>query len=105
MSNLYFIEYGCSCCSETLIVSCDDPNTALQRAMDYAHQAATDCYYSYDCNYLDSEDYDDLSEEEMVELEEEEMEYDIFYSAVEYDPENEDHVSALKEQDNKPHSI
>ena len=105
MSQLYFIEYGCSCCSESLIVSCDDPNMALQRAMDYAHQAATDCYYSYDCNYPDPEDYDDLSEEEMAEMEEEEMEYDIFYSAVEYDPANEDHVTALKEQDNKPHII
>lgn len=105
MKNLYFIEYGCSCGSETLIVSCDDSNVALQRAMDYAHQAATDCYYSYDCNYPDPEDYDDLSEEEMVEMEEEEMEYDIFYSAVEYDPTNEDHVTALKEQDNKPHVI
>ena len=105
MAKLYFIEYGCSCCSETLIVSCDDPNAALQRAMDYAHQAATDCYYSYDCNYPDPDDYPGVSEEELVEIEEEEMEYDIFYSAVEYDPANEDHVSALKEQDNKPHVI
>ena len=31
MKNLYFIEYGCSCCSETLIVSCNDSNAALQR--------------------------------------------------------------------------
>lgn len=105
MKNLYFIEYGCSCCSETLIVSCDDSNAALQRAMDYAHQAATDSYYSYDCNYPSDEDYPDIAEEELVDIMEEEMEYDIFYNAVEYDPNNEDHVSALKEQDNKPYEI
>ena len=105
MSKLFFIEYGCSCCNETLIVSCDDSNEALQRAMDYAHQAATDSYYSYDCNYPDPEDYEDVSEEELAEIEEEEMEYDIFYSAVEYDPANEDHIAAMKEQGNKPYAI
>lgn len=105
MSNLYFIEYGCSCCSETLIVSCDDPNAALQRAMDYACQAATDSYFSYDCNYADPEDHPGASEEELAEIEQEEMEYDIFYSAIPYDPKNEDHVAAFAEQDNKPFKI
>ena len=105
MPNLYYIEYGCSCCSETLIVSCDDPNAALQRAMDYAHQAAVDSYYSYDYNYLNAEDYPDASDEDMADFEQEEMEYDIFYSAVPYDPNNEDHVMAFAEQDNEPHEI
>lgn len=105
MSNLYFIEYGCSCCSETLIISCDDPNAALQRAMDYARQAATDSYFSYDCNYPNDEEYPDASDEEMTDIMQEEMEYDIFYSVVPYDPKNEDHTAAFAEQDNKPYEI
>lgn len=105
MSNLFYIEYGCSCCDDTLVVSCSDPNDALLFAMDYAHHAAVDSYYSYDCNYPNPDDYPDASEEELAEIEEEEMEYDIFYSAVLYNPLNEDHVTALEEQGGKPFEI
>lgn len=105
MSKLFYIEYGCSCCSDSLIVSTNDFNTALQRAIEYAQHAATDAYFSYEHDYADSDDYSSLSEEELLEIEQEEMEYDIFYSAVPYDPSNEDHVTTLEEQNNEPFEI
>ena len=56
---LFYIKYGCSVSHESLIVDADDFDAADR----YAEQAAQDCYYSYDCNYLSDEDYDCYEED------------------------------------------
>ena len=102
MKNLYYIEYGCSICVEHLIVSAKDMGTAYE----YAYQEAQNFYYSYDCNYPDAEDYeDDMSEDDMAELMQQDMEQDIQYYAVEYDPEDEEHLMVMREQDGVPYEI
>lgn len=101
MKNLYFIEYGCSQCTEHLIVEAKDAAAAEY----YAYTSAQDCYFGYDCNYIDPEDYPDATEEELVEIENEEMELDIHYLAEEFDESNEEHIETLREQDNKPFEV
>jgi hypothetical protein len=105
MKNLYLIEYGCSICSEHLVVLAD----SLEDANEYAYLEAQNIYYSYDCNYPDVEDYedyeDDMSEDDIAELMQQDMEQDIHYYAVEYDPENEDHQMTFDEQNNKPFEV
>lgn len=101
MKNLYFIEYGCSCCTENLIVEAKDQAAAEY----YAYTSAQDCWYSYDYNMIDPEDYPDATEEELVEIEQEEMELDIHYLAEEFDESNEEHIETLREQNNKPFEV
>lgn len=101
MKNLYFIEYGCSQCTEYLIVEAKDAAAAEY----YAYTSAQDCYFGYDCNYIEPEDYPDATEEELVEIENEEMELDIHYCVELYDSDNEDHQMWLREQDGKPFEI
>ena len=101
MKNLYFIEYGCSQCTERLIVEAKDAAAAEY----YAYTSAQDCYFGYECNYIDPEDYPDATEEELVEIENEEMELDIHYLAEEFDESNEEHIETLREQDNKPFEV
>lgn len=101
MKNLYFIEYGCSCEKCALVVEADHEGIAIN----YAQQAAVDSFYSYDCNYIDPDDYPNASEEELEEIEQELVEFDVFHSVVAFDPTNEDHKSTLKEQNNKPYEI
>ena len=101
MSNLYFIEYGCSQCTEHLIVSAKDEAAAEY----YAYTSAQDTWYSYECNEIDPEDYPDATEEELVEIEGEQMEMDIHYCVGLYDPNNEDHQMWMREQDGKPFEI
>lgn len=101
MPNLYYIEYGCSICSERLIVSAKSKEDAEH----YAYISAQDVWYSYDYNMIDPEDYPDASEEELVEIECEEMEQDIHYYAEPFDPESEEHAETLKEQNNKPFEV
>lgn len=101
MSNLYFIEYGCSQGSEHLIVSAKDKAAAEY----YAYISAQDTWYSYECNYIDPEDYPDATEEELVEIEGEEMEMDIHYCAEPFDDKNEEHIETLREQNNKPFEV
>ena len=99
--SLFYIEYGCSQCTEHLVVSAKDEASAEY----YAYTAAQDCYYSYDCNYIDPDDYPDATEDEFAEIECEEMEMDIHHSAELFDESNEDHVETLKEQNNKPFEV
>ena len=100
--SLFYIEYGCSICTEHLIVEAKD----IDAANEYAYLEAQNIYYSYDCNYPDVEDYEDnMSEEDMAELMQQDMEQDIHYYAVEYNPEDEEHLMVMREQDNKPHEI
>jgi hypothetical protein len=100
--SLFYIEYGCSICTEHLIVSAKDMGAAYE----FAYQEAQNIYYSYDCNYPDVEDYeDDMSEDDIAELMHQDMEQDIHYFAEIYDAENEDHAMTMREQDNKPHEI
>lgn len=101
MKNLYFIEYGCSCEKCALIVEADHEGVAIN----YAQQAAVDSFYSYDCNYIDPNEYPNASEEELEEIEQEMVEFEAFHSVVAFDLKNEDHKSALKEQNDKPYEI
>lgn len=102
MKSLFLIEYGCSCCSESLVVLAENEN----KATDYAYQEAIESWYSYECNGINSEDYPELNDEEaLAEIEQEEMEQDIFYHATKYDPGNENHVEILREQDDRPFEI
>lgn len=98
---LFYIEYGCSQCKEQLIVEANDETDAI----DYAYQSAQDSYWSYDCNYIDPDDYPDADEEDLAEIEEQDMETDIFYFAEPYDSSNEEHKEAMREQGNKPFCV
>lgn len=101
MSKLYLIEYGCSICSEHLVVSADNEECAN----DFAYQEAQSVYYSYECNGVDPDDYPGATEEELNEIDTQEMEQDIHYCVELYDPNNEDHQMWMREQNNKPHEI
>ena len=99
--SLYFIEYGCTQCTEHLIVEAEN----AADAENYAYISAQDCWYSYECNMIDPEDYPDATEEELVEIENEEMEQDIHYLAEEFDASNEEHIETLHEQGNEPFEV
>ena len=101
MKNLYLIEYGCSICSEHLIVLAD----SLEEANEYAYLEAQNVYYSYDCNYPDAEDCEGMDEDDIAEMMQEDMEQDIHYIAVEYNPEDEEHVMVMHDQNDKPYEI
>ena len=99
--SLFYIEYGCSICTEHLIVEAKNKDSASE----YAYQEAQNVYWSYDCNYPDVEDCDGMDEEEAAELMQQDMEQDLQYFAEPYDPENEDHIMTMREQNNIPHPI
>lgn len=99
--SLYYIEYGCSICTEHLIVEAKN----MSAAYEYAYQEAQNVYYSYDCNYPDEEDCEGMDEDEIAEMMHQDMEQDIQYFVEIYDAENEDHAMTMREQDNKPHEI
>ena len=101
MKNLYLIEYGCSICSEHLVVLAD----SLEDANEYAYLEAQNVYYSYDSNYPDAEDCEGMDEDDIAEMMQEDMEQDIHYFAVIYNPEDEEHVTVMHDQNDKPHEI
>jgi hypothetical protein len=101
MKNLYLIEYGCSICSEHLVVLAENQGEAIE----FAYQEAQNVYYSYDCNYPDVEDCEGMDEDDIAELAQQDMEQDIHYCAEPYNPEDEDHQAYMHEQGNKPHEI
>jgi hypothetical protein len=101
MKNLYLIEYGCSICSEHLVVLAN----SLEDANEYAYLEAQNVYYSYDCNYPDVEDCEGMDEDDIAEMMQEDMEQDIHYLAVEYNPEDEEHVMVMHDQNDKPYEI
>ena len=101
MKNLYLIEYGCSICSEHLVVLAD----SLEDANEYAYLEAQNVYYSYDYNYPDAEDCEGMDEDDIAEMMQEDMEQDIHYLAVIYNPEDEEHVMVMHDQNDKPHEI
>lgn len=98
---LFYIEYGCSICTEHLIVEAKDMGTAE----DFAYQEAQNVYYSYDSNYPSEEDCEGMNEEEIAEMMQQDMEQDIQYLAEIYDVENEDHAMTMREQNNRPYEI
>ena len=103
---LFYIEYGCSVSHERLIVEADN----FDKADEYAERAAQDVYYSYDCNYLSDEDYGcfedgGMTEEEISEQEYSDMLNDIYWVVEPYDLKNEDHLEAMKEQDEIPYEV
>ena len=99
--SLFYIEYGCSICTEHLIIEAKDMGTANE----YAYLEAQNVYYSYDSNYPDEEACEGMDEDEIAEMMHQDMEQDIQYFAEIYDAENEDHAMTMREQDNKPHQI
>ena len=99
--SLFYIEYGCSICTEHLIVEAKDEDAANE----YAYLSAQEVYYSYDCNYPDVEDCEGMDEDDIAEMMQQDMEQDIQYFAKPYNPENEDHAMTMREQSNKPHEI
>ena len=101
MKNLYLIEYGCSICSEHLVVLAN----SLEDANEYAYLEAQNVYYSYDSNYPDAEDCEGMDEDDIAEMMQEDMEQDIHYFAVTYNPEDEEHVMVMHDQNDKPHEI
>ena len=101
MKNLYLIEYGCSICSELLVVLAD----SLEDANEYAYLEAQNVYYSYDSNYPDAEDCEGMDEDDIAEMMQEDMEQDIHYLAVIYNPEDEEHVMVMHDLNDKPHEI
>ena len=101
MKNLYLIEYGCSICSEHLVVLAENHGEAIE----FAYQEAQNVYYSYDSNYPDAEDCEGMDEDDIAEMMQEDMEQDIHYLAVEYNPEDEEHVMVMHDQNDKPYEI
>ena len=101
MKNLYLIEYGCSICSEHLVVLAD----SIEDANEYAYLEAQNIYYSYDSNYPDEEDCEGMDEDDIAEMMQEDMEQDIQYFAEVYDAENEDHAETLREQNGRPFEV
>ena len=99
--SLFYIEYGCSICTEHLIVEAKDHGAAYE----YAYQEAQNVYYSYDCNYPDEEDCEGMDEDDIAEMMQQDMEQDIQYFAEVYDPDNEDHAATMRDQHNQPHEI
>ena len=59
--SLFYIEYGCSICTEHLIIEAKD----IDAANEYAYLEAQNVYYSYDSNYPDEEDCEGMSEDEI----------------------------------------
>ena len=98
---LYYVEYGCSISHERLIVDADN----YERADQYAEASAQDVYWSYDCNYMCDEDYEDYTEDEVNELEYQDMLHDIHWLAEPYDEKNEYHKDAMHEQNGVPFEI
>jgi hypothetical protein len=101
MKNLYLIEYGCSICSEHLVVLADSQDEAVE----YAYLEAQNVYYSYDCNYPDMDECEGMDDDDIAELVQQDMEQDIHYHAVIYNPEDEEHVIVMRDQNNKPYEI
>jgi hypothetical protein len=101
MKNLYLIEYGCSICSEHLVVLADSQDEAVE----YAYLEAQNVYYSYDCNYPDMDECEGMDDDDIAELVQQDMEQDIHYHAVIYNPEDEEHVMVMRDQNNKPYEI
>ena len=89
---LFYIEYGCSKCKETMIVDAKHINDALT----YAEMRAFELFDSYDNDdIVDWEEYS--NKEQYCEALEEAAINDIFCRAEDYDECNVDHVDALKE--------
>ena len=101
MKNLYLIEYGCSICTEHLVVLAESE----ERANEFAYQEAQNVYWSYDCNYPAEEDCDEMDEDDIAEMMQEDMEQDINYLVVIYNPEDEEHLMVMHDQNDKPHEI
>lgn len=101
MKNLYLIEYGCSICTEHLVVLAN----SLEDANECAYLEAQNVYYSYDSNYPDAEDCEGMDEDDIAEMVQEDMEQDIHYFAVEYNSEDEEHQAYMHDQENKPYEI
>ena len=98
---LFYIEYGCSVSHERLIVDAE----SYERADQYAEASAQDVYWSYDCNYIDEEDYEDYTEDEISDMEYQDMLNDIYWTVEPFEEKKEEHWDTLKEQDGRPFEV
>lgn len=98
---LFYTKYGCSISHECLVVESD----SYERANDWAEASAQDVYYSYDCNYMSEDEYDEYTEEELSEMEYQDMLNDIDWTVEPFDKDNEEHMDAWNEQGAKPFEI
>ena len=100
--SLFYIEYGCSICTEHLIVEAKDEEAANE----YAYQEAQNVYWSYDqYSQYEEDEFEGMDEDDIAELMQQDMEQDIQYFAEPYNPENEDHTMTMREQNNIPHPV
>ena len=95
----YFIEYGCGCGDEYEVIEAKSEDSAWE----HAHQCAISNYQSFE-GYHGVMDLDDVKEEYEIEDDEEalsqyeqEVENTIYYSAIEFDESNEEHMNCLHE--------
>ena len=98
---LFYIKYGCDCCTEELIIRTD----TMRAAEEYAYMQAQDVYYSFSQNDIDRYEYDDLTDEEFNDMEYQMMTEGIYYFVELYDPNNEEHKDLLNEQDGIPFEV
>lgn len=98
---LFYIEYGCSICTEHLIIEAKDEDAANE----YTYLSAQEVYYSYDSNYPDMDECEGMDDDDIAEMMREDMENDIQYYVVPYNTNNEDHAEAMREQNNIPFRV
>ena len=97
----FYIEYGCGCGDNYMIIEAED----LAAAENYAYEKAIEEYQSYEGLHgiMDIEEVceefgiEDVASAEAEIAYQEERESWLSYSAEEYDEENDEHVSALEE--------
>ena len=100
--SLFYIEYGCSICTEHLIIEAKD----IDAANEYAYLEAQNVYWSYDqYSQYEEDEFEGMDEDEIAEMMHQDMEQDIQYFAEIYDAENEDHVVTMREQNYKPFEV
>ena len=88
---LFYIEYGCPQSTESLILDADDFN----QAYDFAITNAEELFNSYDQSALVGERDEYESDNEYWDVYEDTMNNNIFYSAEEYDEDNDFHKATF----------
>jgi hypothetical protein len=86
---LFYIKYGCPLAYETLIVNAEN----IDQANLYAEQLAQDFYFSREDDYLDSENWENLCEENIEDFELN-MLNDIDWLVEFFDENNNEHLKA-----------
>lgn len=101
----YFGKYGCSCEHDSIAL--EAPNK--QKAIEYVYESAIESYQSFE-GFHGTRSWKEIAEDvgaletntntdEIDILYNEEVENDIHYSVEEFDYQNEEHMSVLREQE------